>query len=89
MEGVRQKEQSFTRSVDSLEIIGTENGIAFLFFFNNSFTLEYYRFFFVMLKISSGLPDPVFQKKQKTFPSTAVYHKNYTANISLTEKFVH
>ena len=61
MEGVRQKEQSFTRSVGSLEIIGTENGIAFRFFFNHSFTLEYYRFF-CHVKDIIGSARPSFQK---------------------------
>jgi len=52
-------------------------------------TLEYYRFCFVTLILSSGLPDPVFKNKKIPFPSIAVYHKNYTENISLTEQFEH
>ena len=52
-------------------------------------TLEYYRFCFVTLILSSGLPDPVFKNKKIPFPSTAVHHKNYTENISLTEQFEH
>ena len=47
-------------------------------------TLVYYRFF-VTLMLSSGLPDPFFKNKNIPFPSTAVYHKNYTENISLTD----
>ena len=54
------------------------------------FNLEYYRFFLVTSILSSVLPDPVFKKKKKKpFPSTAVYHKNYTENISFTEQFEH
>jgi len=45
-------------------------------------TLKCYRFFFVMLILSSGLLDLVFRNKKIPFPSTAVYHKNYTVNIS-------
>ena len=30
-------------------------------------TLKYYRFFFITLMISSGLPDPVFKNKKYTF----------------------
>jgi len=52
-------------------------------------TLKYYRFFFVTLIQSSGLPDPVFKNKKIPFPSTAVYHKNYTENMNLTEQFDH
>ena len=52
-------------------------------------TLKYYRFFFVTLMISSGLPDPVFKNKKIPFSSTAVYHIDYTENRSLTEQFKH
>ena len=47
-------------------------------------TLVYYRFI-VTLMLSSGLPGPVFKNKKIPFPSTAIYHKNYTENISLTD----
>ena len=46
-------------------------------------------FLFVTLILSSGLLDPFFNNKKIPFPSTAVYHKNYTENISLTEQFEH
>jgi len=52
-------------------------------------TLDNYRSIFVTLILTSGLPDPVFKNKKIPFPSTAVYHKNYTENISLTEQFEH
>jgi len=52
-------------------------------------TLDYYRSIFVTLIIMSGVSDPVFKNKKMYFPSTAVYHKNYTENISLTEQFEH
>jgi len=32
---------------------------------------------------------PVFKNKKVCFPSSAVYHKIYTENISLTEQFEH
>jgi len=39
-------------------------------------TLEYYRFCFVTLILSSGLPDPVFKNKKNTF----------SINCSLSQK---
>jgi len=51
--------------------------------------MEYYRSIFVTLILTSGVPDPVFNNKKICFPSTAVYHKSYTENISLTEHFEH
>ena len=63
--------------------------LLFRFTWFNPLTLKYYCYFFVTLMISSGLPDPVFKNKKIPFPSTAVYHKNYTENISLTEQFEH
>jgi len=52
-------------------------------------TLEYVCSIFVTLTISLGLMNPVFKNKKIYFPSTAVYHKNNTENISLTEQFEH
>jgi len=37
----------------------------------------------------SGLQDPVFKNKKIYSPSTEVYHKNYTENITVTEQFEH
>jgi len=51
--------------------------------------LQYYLWIFVTLILSPGLLDPVLKIKKIPFPSTAVYHKNYTENISLTQKFEH
>ena len=46
--------------------------------------------FFVTLTKTSGVMDPVFSNKKNIyFPSTKVYHKNYTENITLIEKFEH
>ena len=45
-------------------------------------SLEYYHWIFVTLILSPGLSDPVFKNKKIPFPSTAVYHKNYTENMS-------
>jgi len=39
--------------------------------------------------ISSGVLDPVIKNKKLYFPSTAVYHKNYTENVTLIEQFEH
>jgi len=50
-------------------------------------TLEYYRSVFVTFMLPPGVPDPVFKNKKIYFPSTEVYHKNYTENITLTEQF--
>jgi len=53
-------------------------------------SLEYDRWIFITLILSSSLLDPVFKNKKKIpFASTAVYHKNYTENINLTEQFEH
>ena len=52
-------------------------------------TLDYYHSIFVTLILTSGVPGPVFKNKKIYFPSTAVHHKNYTENISLTEQFEH
>jgi len=51
--------------------------------------LEYYCLIFVTLILTSGLPDPVFKNKKMYFPSTKVYDKNCTENISPTEQFEH
>jgi len=40
-------------------------------------TLKYYRFFFVTLMISSGLPDPVFKNKK---------NNTFSFNCSLSQK---
>ena len=51
-------------------------------------TLEYYRF--LSRKYYRRVCQTRFSKIKKIpFPSTAVYHKNYTENISLTEQFEH
>jgi len=47
--------------------------------------LEYFGSIFLTLTISSGVMNPVFKKVY--FPSTKVYHKNYTENITLIEQF--
>jgi len=54
-----------------------------------SLTLDYYRSIFFTLIITSGVSDPVFKNKKMYFPSVAVYYKNYTENVSLTEQFEH
>jgi len=45
-------------------------------------TLEYTRWIFVTLILSSGPPDPVFKNKKIPFASTAIYHENYNKNMS-------
>jgi len=50
--------------------------------------LEYYRSIFVTQTTTPGAHDPILKIKIY-FPSTKVYHKNYTENITLTEQFEH
>jgi len=52
-------------------------------------TLEYFRSIFVTLTKTSGVLNPVFKNKKIYFPSTKVYHKHYTENITLIEQFEH
>jgi len=52
-------------------------------------TLDCYHSGFATLMLFSGLQDPVFKTIYIYFPSTEVYHKNYTENITLTEQFEH
>jgi len=52
--------------------------------------LEYFGSIFVTLSISLGVMKPVFKNKKNIyFPSTKVYHKHYTENITLIEQFEH
>jgi len=51
--------------------------------------LEYYSSIFVMLILTSGVPDPVFKNKKIYFPSAEAYYKHYSENISLTEQLEH
>ena len=75
-----------TQNTHSTDVVISDTGQKYSRFRT---TMEYYRSIFVTLILTSGVPDPVFNNKKICFPSTAVYHKSYTENISLTEHFEH